>query len=1063
MNPYGLSARAFAAILLLTVLSSRLVAQLTTGFVSGIVVDPSGAVILGARVSITNAATNTRMTTATNEKGVYRIVAVEAGTYSVEFVSPGFETVSLEDVVVGPAREVVLNQEMPLPGQQISIDVQEGSPLVGLAKASPTIDRTFDRRTVQALPMSSAAREVSRLALAAPLIVRAPGSSEISANGQRARQNNFMVDGTDNNDLAVTVPIARVIPEAVAEFQVQATPYSAEFGRNTGAQISILTRSGTNVLHGEAWDYFRANWLESLSLLNKRAGFKETPRFIQNQAGGSLGGALKQDRLFAFALGEFNRRRDAPDARNGQTVTIPTQAGFASLSTVPLGPNQSAGSRQAMMDVLSFLPEVYQETGALQAVPLQLVNGVPIEMGSTRIPVANPSDQFVSLFRLDNQLAETDTLSYRFLIDKRVDSNVTGNRQFGTRFAASSDFLSQSHAFGFTHTSASNWVNQLRFAYVRSVADFPENDPVSPTVMVSNFFTVGGATSFPQGKTSNVYQVQDVFTYLRGRHSIKFGIDLRRNQFDNRTTFDAKGTWFFQNLSEFLNNEATVFRQSGVNPSFEAQQTNQFYFVQDDIKVSQELNINLGIRHELSGVPFGFFGAATPEIAAGGVPPPTRRDVNNLAPRFGFAYSPSPESGWWRRIVGPQQTVFRGGFGIVYDVIFYNVLTLTAMNYPRNVPIDVFQPDTINLFPAAPPRQTVIPPFDPTTSFINTPVDTQNPTTHFWSLSIQRQLGSHYLFETGYSGNRSYHLLRLGERNPGILTPEQAEQVRNSGSPQAAPPLPQRRLNPSWGSRLTIESTALSEYHAAFLRLEQKTRRGMLFGVDYMWSASHSDNDEALAIGEIVLSSPHAPQDFFDYRSEWSRSVFDRPHRLSFYYLFQLPNYQGGGALARHIASGWQIGGFTEWQSGQPFTVRTGVDSGGSGFSFGWRPDYNPNGRIALDPTTADFRTFSTPNRDVFLTPLTADGGPLANSMPRGGNLGRNTFRGPGFSNWNLTVSKSTPITERISAELRADFFNLWNHRNFGNPVATMNSAGFGTNTSDPGGRSMLAAIKLRF
>jgi hypothetical protein len=899
--------------------------------------------------------------------------------------------------------------------------------------------------------------------LASPLVTRAPGSCELSANGQRARQNNFLVDGTDNNDLAVTVPIARVIPEAVAEFQAQVTPYSAEFGRNTGAQVSILTRSGTNVLHGEAWDYFRASWMEPLSLLNERAGFTETPRYVQNQAGGSLGGPLKKDRLFAFVLGEFNRRRDAPDARNGQAVTIPTPAGYADLATVPLAAHQSPESRRAILDLLSFLPEVYQESGPLQIVQPELVNGVPIEVGSARIPLATPSDQFVSLFRLDNQLAESDTLSYRFLLDKRVDRDVTGNRQFGGRFTASSEFLSQNHSIGFTHVSSSNWVNQLRFAYLRSVADFPENDPASSTVMVSSLFTVGGASNFPQGKTSNVYQLQDIFTYLRGRHSIKFGIDLRRNQFDSRTTFDVKGTWFFQSFSEFLNNEAVAFRQSSVNPSFEAWQTNQFYFVQDDIKASEELTLSLGLRYELSSVPFGFFGAASPEIAAAGVPPPARRDLNNLAPRFGFAYSPNLETGWLRRVLGRQQTVLRGGFGVIYDVIFYNVLTLTAMNYPRNIPSDVLQPDTIDLFPTAPPKQTIVPSFDPTISFINTPTEIQNPTTHFWSFSIQRQLENHSLFEIGYSGNRSYHLLRLGERNPGILTEEQAEQVRNSGSSRAAPPLSQRRLNPNWGSRLTIESTALSQYHAAFLRLEQKTRQGLLFGVDYTWSSTHSDNDEPLAIADIVLSSPHAPQNFFDYKSEWSRSVFDRPHRLSLYYLFQLPEHGGGGNLARLFLSGWQIGGFTEWQSGQPFTVTTGVDSGGSGFSFGWRPDYNPKGRIVLDPVTGDFRTLSTPNQDVFLTPRTVDGQPLANSMPRGGNLGRNTFRGPGYSNWNLTISKSIPVSERISAQFRADFFNLWNHRNFGNPVTTLNSAAFGTNTSDPGGRTMLVALHLRF
>ena len=1050
-------------LILVVVFNQKIGAQLTSGFVSGVVHDPSGAVVQGAQVIITNNATNERYETETNEKGIYRFAAVKAAIYDIEFSAPGFEDIVHRNVQVAPAQEVVINQVLALPGEKISIEVLGNIPIVGLSKASPIIDQTFGRNAVQNLPLASGSRDVTRLALSSPLIARAPGSSELSANGQRARQNNFLVDGTDNNDLVVTVPIIQVIPEGVDEFQVQAMPYSAEFGRNTGAQVSILTRSGTNGLHGEVWDYYRANWMEPLSLLNKRADLRETPRYAQNQAGASLGGPLKKDRVFAFILGEFNRRRDAPDARNAQSVTIPTFSGYAALSTIPLGSNQSLMSRQAVLDLLIFLPQIYEESGPLQPAAPQLVNGVSIETGTTRIPLATPSNGLQTLFRLDGRASERDFLSYRFLYDSREDKNVAGNRQFGTRFTASSDSQSQNHSVGFTHKSVSDWVNQFRFAYLRSNPEFPENDPASSTVFVFQAFTVGGATDFPQGKTTNIFQVQDVLTWIRGRHSLKFGVDLRRNLFSNRTSFDAKGTWFFQSLSDLMNNQAIAFRQSVTNPSFEAGQTSQFYFAQDDIKASQELTLSLGLRYELSGAPLGFFGAATPEIASAGVPMSADPDRNNFAPRVGFAYSPNPKSGWQHRIFGSQQSVLRGGFGVAYDVIFYNILTLTAMNYPRIVRHELFPPDTINLFPTIPPKQTTVPPFDPTISFINTPEDIQNPTTHFWSLSIQRQLGRNNLFEIGYSGSRSYHLLRLTDRNPGILTEEQALQVRNSGSALAAPRLQQRRINPSWGSRASIESTALSEYHASYLRFERKTSQGVMFGMNYTWSANFSDNDEPLAVGDIVLSSPHTPQDFFDYKNEWSRSVFDRPHRLSLYYLIPIPGFDGGSPLIYHITSGWQIAGVSEWQSGQPFTVRTGVDSGGSGFPFGWRPDYNSRALILQDPVTEDFRTFTTPNRDVFLTPLTAGGMPLANSMPHGGNLGRNTYRGPGYINWDVSVSKSFSISERLSMRLRADLFNVWNHRNFGNPIATLNSAGFGTNTSDPGGRTMMVALKLAF
>jgi hypothetical protein len=200
MNPFRFPLRFLVVTITLVLFGERLSAQLTTGFVSGIVLDPSAAVIRDARISIMNIATSNRRETVTNEKGIYRIVGVEPGVYEIEFASPGFETVKLQNVAVGPAQEVVLNQEMPLPGEQISIDVQESNLVVGFARASPTIDQVFDRNTIQSLPMSSAARDVTGLALASPLVTRAPGSSELSANGQRARHNNYQVDATDNND-----------------------------------------------------------------------------------------------------------------------------------------------------------------------------------------------------------------------------------------------------------------------------------------------------------------------------------------------------------------------------------------------------------------------------------------------------------------------------------------------------------------------------------------------------------------------------------------------------------------------------------------------------------------------------------------------------------------------------------------------------------------------------------------------------------------------------------------------------------------------------------------------
>ena len=1045
--------------------SGALNAQLTRGFISGTVSDPSGAVIVGARVKITNRGTDEEREMVTNHLGIYRFMAVEPGSYTVDYSSSGFQNMKLEVVRVGLAEEVVLNETLEIAGGAATIEVRETFSVTGLGRATPTIERSLEGFAIQGIPLTAGTRDVSRLALLAPTVARGPGFSEISANGQRTRQNNFLIDGTDNNDLTVTVAGARMIPEAIAEFQVQTSSYSAEYGRNTGAQVIALTRSGSNTLHGEVWEFYRANWLEPFSLLNKRAGLKQTPRFIQHQAGGSIGGPVWKDRTFFFGLFEANRRRESPDARNAQPATIPTPKGFSALSNVSLSPGQPLESRQETLNALAFLPEIYRVVGRYENLTTQNVNGAPIEMGAIRIPLANPHNLGYGLVRFDRRFTEKDRLTYRYLFDKRFQSDVTSNRQFGSRFTAANEFLVQNHALSLTHAFSPQWVNEFRFAYSRSNLAFPENDPKSPTVQILGAFTIGGASSFPQGRVSNLFQWQNVTAHLHGRHSFKFGADVRRNRLFNLAAFDSKGTWIFNNLADFLNNRAFSLRLTLKDASFDARQTNQFYFFQDDIRLTRNLNLNLGLRYEYSSVPFGFFGAANAEIVGAGIPLPSRSDKNNLAPRFGIAYSPSPKGEWGGWLLGNGRTAFRAGFGIGYDVLFYNILTVTASNYPRVVRSEFFQPQTINLFPTQPPKQANIPPFNPLTPFANTPTDIQNPATHFWSFSIQRQLGSTYLVEVGYAGNRSYHLLRQGERNPGILTEELANSVIAGA---AIPNLQQRRLNPAWGSRATIESTALSKYHALFVRVDRKISNRLLFGGNYSWSANLSDNDESLAFDDIVLSSPQVPQEFFNYRNEWSRSVFDRPHRLGVHYFYEIPWLRSAGGISsvsRRIFSGWNISGFTEWQSGQPFTVRTGVDSGGSGVPIGWRPDYNPNGFLQRDSAEGNLRTFKTPitGEGIFVTPLTRGGLPLPNSMPHGGNLGRNTFRGPSYLNWNFNLAKRIPLSEHFNLQFRADWFNLWNHRNFGNPVATMSSPAFGTNITDPGGRAMLISLKILF
>jgi hypothetical protein len=432
-------------------------------------------------------------------------------------------------------------------------------------------------------------------------------------------------------------------------------------------------------------------------------------------------------------------------------------------------------------------------------------------------------------------------------------------------------------------------------------------------------------------------------------------------------------------------------------------------------------------------------------------------------------------------LFGSGKTVVRGGFGIAYDVLFYNILIQESGNYPRI--LNSMTSNPANLFPTLAPKLAVLGPFNPMAAFINSPSNTVHPATNFWTLSVQREFGSNYVLEVGYSGNRSYHQIAQGQANPPILTSAQAAKViaTQNPIPDATFTAQARRLNPNWGSRTLLTSTAEAAYQAGYIKFDRRMTKRLMIGANYTYSGTWSNNDEAFGALDISPSTPQTPEDYLNVRKEWSRSIFDRPHRLAVTYTYAVPWFSSGwagGSLSR-IMGGWQVTGFTDAQSGQPFTITTGVDTPGIGGSTPpGRPDYNPRGVFQPNdvftpagPVKQNFgsgvRTFYIPvdGTGIVTAPL-GQNGILANSMPGGGNLGRNTFRGPSFQQWNFSLLKTVTLREDMKLQIRSDFGNLWNHRNFPNPVASMSNPFFGQNTAPligDGVRTILVSGKLIF
>jgi hypothetical protein len=506
-----------------------------------------------------------------------------------------------------------------------------------------------------------------------------------------------------------------------------------------------------------------------------------------------------------------------------------------------------------------------------------------------------------------------------------------------------------------------------------------------------------------------------------------------------------------------MNNVASRVQQALQTSSWFASQWQSFFFAQDDFRITPELTLNLGLRYEVSDVPLGMFGNTDAESLAALVPGPVKRDTNNWAPRVGFAWNPQT-SNW---LLGDNQSVIRGGYGVGYDVLFYNLLVVNASNYPRIVTLDVT--DQRNLYPNL-LTGSATPVFDPLAAYVNSAEDTESPESRFYSLTMQRQLGD-YTFEVGYTGSRSSKGINQIELNPSILTAEQAALVASTRNTASIPSVQARRLFPQFGSRVLIPATvgpdgadlnARSEYNAVFVSGNRRLSDGLQFGASYTFSRWYSNNDASLGEGGTGDGgSSQRPQSMFDYDAEWSRSQFDRPHRFTVSYLWEIPGPKSG--ILGQALGGWQISGITQAQSGRPFTIFTGVDSSGDSNTGSDRPNINTAGSFVWDD---DRRTFT--NNGYYVVPLGTNNLPLAHSLGNG-NAPRNAERGPGFWNTDLALFKRFTLAGTTRLIVRVDAFNALNQDSYGNPVSTMSSPSFGLNTNNWGRRILQLSGKISF
>ncbi|MEP7338001.1 MAG: carboxypeptidase regulatory-like domain-containing protein [Acidobacteriota bacterium] len=988
-------------LLVLSLLSATAFAQQTTGNVRGLVKDPNGAVVSGAKVVITDPKTNTATTTQTTGSGEYEFKNLPVGDYQITVDAPGFKKLTLNDVRVqlNQTTDVSANLTIGVQGEVVEVSAG-GAELVDTTTTN--LAKGFSERQVVDLAQTATGAGIYNLALIAPNVSSSGGvgvGTGGSVGGQRPRNNNFVVDGIDNNDKSVTGPQVYISPESVAEFSLLANQYSAEFARSTGGQFITVTKSGTNSYHGTGYSFFRNRHLNALDTLQKNAGVTRCttlgddlclPRSDYGRFGFNVGGPMYlprfgeggspviggKDKLFFFAGYE---RLQTGDAAGAGAIQTPTAAGFAGLALIP---GLSANNFSIFQQYIPVAPtasgapiRVSCVAGSAGCVDRRAVPTDPalfqrdIPVGFVNIPSPN--------FTYNNYIVANVDYTQSERTQHRARFNYNQNRGIDTAATLPSFFLlvpfdTRLFSYTLTHSFTSKLTNETRLAYRRSNSttpagnfQFPGLDQF-PNVQLNDLgVNIGPDPNAPQFGIENNYQFVNNLSYLAGSHSLKFGVDVRKIISPQSFVQRQRGDYTYNDTETFLRDISPEFAERTVgSSSYYGDQVLFFGFAQDDWRIRPNLTLNLGLNYAYQQVPFTArqqgvnASSSVPGLLVFGEPESQKR---NFAPRVGFAYSPNFDSGMLGRVFGNSgKTSIRAGFSMAYDVIFDNLYILSLP--PQSTQTRNAGPGIPNFLTGGGIPPTPNPITDPAEAKANTSAyipDQEVPYSLTYTLSFQRQFATNWAFEARYLGTRGVHLLTQNRINA------QTAVTPNRFLPTFLAAPTQAQIDAMTLTRATLEnispilpayeaagfdqnfivgflSNGNSTYHGFSTQLQRRMANGLQGSAAYTWS--HLIDDTTAEVFSTVLS-PRRVQDFQNLRSERANSALDRRHRFVISGVYDLPFFtKNSNWFARSILGGFSLAGTYSWESGAFATVRSGVDSNLNFDNAGDRTILNLNG-----------------------------------------------------------------------------------------------------------------------
>ncbi|MFN0123293.1 MAG: TonB-dependent receptor domain-containing protein, partial [Blastocatellia bacterium] len=793
----------------LVLLPTQAFSQSATGGIRGAVTDANGAALPNATVAAKNAATGLDLKTTTNSEGIYAFPRILPGQYKVTVEVQGFKKSEIADIEVSLGKDAVI--DVQLQAGQISevVTVTGGAEATLVERDSVQISTTFSQRKVQELPVNIPGRGLDRIALLTPGVTVGFGNVNgngvtLSANGQRARSNNFTIDGVDNNDLSIGGPNYFVRnPDVVGEFQVVTNNFSAEYGRNQGAIINIVSRSGTNSYHGSAgWDHLDQKNFDSLTNLERRTGTQKDPTAsLDNIFTYAVGGPVVKNKVFFFTTGYFRRNPAIVDLR--ATTLSPTTAGIAALKSA--FPNNPAVQYYA--DFSAFNLPIGNPTVRPDVAQSSITLGTTVvPMAAVRRLISRNTIQDEYTARGDANLNDKHRVWGRyFWQDAPGPDALTGV----DGFAGDQPTQSKQIGGGWNWTISTRINNEFRFNYSKlfvlfgggssgGTAQIPHPDDIDkahanfvPNFTAANglgLLGVGPATNLPQGRSVESFQYTDNVTMTFGSHQIKTGFDLRK--LENTAPFlpFINGQFVFNTAAVLSTNTPSNTNVAFGPSTLVYGEYDKFGYFQDDWRIKPNLTLNLGLRYEHTGQPINLLNDVTTLRESNpaeafwrqNLPIEARTnpripvDTNNWAPRLGFVYSPRFESGWLGKMLGKDKTTVRGGYGIAYDATFYNLMLNISTASPT-----VFLTSAVLPVPSASPTgdkvrgaaqasglirfNTFDPRFNNRTTINPT---MRSPYAQQWSFGIQRELPGNNVLEARYVGTHGVGLFQTINQNP---------------------------------------------------------------------------------------------------------------------------------------------------------------------------------------------------------------------------------------------------------------------------------------------------------